>query len=49
MERRRELREIGREVNHERLWTLKNNLRGLKGRGVGGRGTRWCILGHGSQ
>ena len=25
-------------VNHERLWTLKNNLRVLKGRGVGGWG-----------
>ena len=24
------------EMNHERLWTLKNNLRVLKGRGVGG-------------
>ena len=24
------------EVNHERLWTLKNNLRVLKGQGVGG-------------
>ena len=23
------------EVNHERLWTLKNNLRGLKWQGVG--------------
>ena len=23
------------EVNHERLWTLKNNLRVLKGRGLG--------------
>ena len=28
------------EVNHERLWTLKNNLRGLKGRGVGGGGNK---------
>ena len=24
------------EVDHERLWTLKNNLRGLKWRGLGG-------------
>ena len=24
------------EVNHERLWTLKNNLRVLEGWGVGG-------------
>ena len=24
------------EVNHERLWTLKNNLRVLEGRAVGG-------------
>ena len=24
------------EMNHERLWTLKNNLRALKGQGVGG-------------
>ena len=23
------------ETNHERLWTLKNNLRALEGRGVG--------------
>ena len=28
------------EVNHERLWTLKNNLRGLKGQGVGGWGNQ---------
>ena len=28
------------EVNHERLWTLKNNLRVLKGRGVGGWGNQ---------
>ena len=33
---RRELREIWREMNHERLWILKNNLRVLKGRRVGG-------------
>ena len=26
-------------MNHERLWTLKNNLRVLKGRGVGGWGS----------
>ena len=26
------------EVNHERLWTLKNNLKGLKGWGEGGGG-----------
>ena len=26
------------EMNHERLWTLKNNLRVLKGWGVGGWG-----------
>ena len=38
MERRRELREIRTEVNHERLWTLKNDLRILKGWGVGGWG-----------
>ena len=34
------------EENHERLWTLKNNLRVLKGWGgweVGG--TRWWVLG----
>ena len=33
------------DVNHERLWTLKSNLRVLKGRGrweVGG--TRWWVL-----
>ena len=29
-----------REMNHERLWTLKNNLRVLKGQGVG----RWVSL-----
>ena len=40
MERRRELREIGREINPERLWTLKNNLRVLEGRGVGGWGNQ---------
>ena len=28
------------EVNHERLWTLKNNLRVLKGRRVGGWGSQ---------
>ena len=28
------------EVNHERLCTLKNNLRVLKGRGEGGWGTQ---------
>ena len=33
------------EVNHERLRTLKNNLRVLKGRGVGGWGSRWWVLG----
>ena len=41
MERRRELREIGGrdepgEMNHEKLWTLKNNLRVLEGKGAGG-------------
>ena len=40
MERRRELREIGREVNNERLWTLKNNPRVLKGREVGAWGNQ---------
>ena len=35
LERRRELGEIGREVNHKRLWTLKNNLKGLKWQGFG--------------
>ena len=35
MERRRELREMEGEVNHERLWTLKNNLRVLEGQGMG--------------
>ena len=33
------------EVNHERLWALKNNLRVLKGRGWEGGGTRWWVLG----
>ena len=28
------------ELNHERLWTPRNNLRVLKGRGVGGWGER---------
>ena len=28
------------EVNHERLWTLKNNLSVLKGREVGGWGNQ---------
>ena len=28
------------EVNHERLWTLKNNLRVLKGPGVGSWGNQ---------
>ena len=28
------------EVNHERLWTLKNNLRVLKEQGVGGWGNQ---------
>ena len=40
MERRRELREIEGEINHERLLTLKKNLRVLKGRRVGGRGSQ---------
>ena len=31
---------LEREVNHERLWTLKNNLRVLKGRGVRGWGNQ---------
>ena len=35
MERRRELREIGGGDEHERLRTLKNNLRDLKGWGCG--------------
>ena len=30
------------EVNNERLWTLKNNLKGLKSWKVGG--TRWWLL-----
>ena len=28
------------DLNHERLWTLKNNLRVLKGQGVGGWGSQ---------
>ena len=35
MERRRELGEIRGGDDHEKLWTLKNNLRVLKGQGVG--------------
>ena len=33
-------------MNHERLWTLKNNLRVLKGRGGGWEigGARWWVL-----
>ena len=38
MERRWELGKLEGEMNHERLWTLKNNLRVLKGRGVGSWG-----------
>ena len=38
LERRRELGKLEGEVNHERLWTLKNNLRGLKWRGGGRSG-----------
>lgn len=33
-ERRSECGEIGRGRNHERLWTLRNKLRVLEGRGV---------------
>ena len=33
------------EVNHERLWTLKNNLRVLKGQGWEVGGTRCWELG----
>ena len=33
-------RKLEGEVNHERLWTLKNNLRVLKGWGVGGWGNQ---------
>ena len=33
------------EVNHERLWTLKNNLRVSRGRGWKVGGTRWWVLG----
>ena len=36
IERRRELGKLEGEVNHERLWTIKNNLRGLNW-WVGGR------------
>ena len=32
------------EVNYERLWTLKNNLRVLKGLGWEVGGTRWWVL-----
>ena len=49
MERRRELREIGGEVNHERLWTLKNNLRVLKGQGLGGWGNQVVGIGEGTD
>ena len=27
---------LDKEMNNERLWTLRNKLRGLEGRGVGG-------------
>ena len=33
MERRSELGKLEGKMNHERLWTLKNSLRVLKGRG----------------
>ena len=33
------------EVNHERLWTPKNNLRVLKGPGWEVEGARWWVLG----
>ena len=36
MERRRELGKFEGEMNHERLWTLRNKLRVLEGRGVEG-------------
>ena len=36
MERRREVGKLEGETNHERLWTLINNLRVLEGRGVEG-------------
>ena len=35
LERRKEWGKLEGEVNHERLWTLKNNLRGLNWRGCG--------------
>ena len=36
------------EVNHERLWTLKNNLRVLKGWRVGGWGNQVVGIGEGT-
>lgn len=38
---RRVLKNASWKVNHEKLWTLKNNLRLLKGPGLGSQGTRW--------
>ena len=34
--KRGELGKLERETNHERLWTLRNKLRVLEGKGVGG-------------